>query len=69
MQWSTVCLLLSTVFTEGWAIWQVDYTYAFAQADFNEEVYVEYPCLYGPKSVANHALKLCKSLYGLRQAP
>ena len=69
VQWSTVCLLLSTVLTEEWATQQVDYTNTFAQADLNEEVYVEYPRLFGPKSVANHVLKLCKSLYGLCQAP
>jgi hypothetical protein len=34
-----------------------------------EEVYLEYSCLFGPKSGANRVLRLLKSLYGLRQAP
>ena len=69
VQWSTVRLLLSTVLTEGWATRQVDYTNAFAQAEINEEVYIECPRLFGPKSGSPRVLKLLKSLYGLKQAP
>ena len=69
VQWSTIRLLLSTVLTEGWSTRQVDYTNAFVQADINEEVYLEYPRMFGPKSGTNRVLKLNKSLYGLRQAP
>jgi hypothetical protein len=69
VQWSTIRLLLSTVLTEGWATRQVDYTNAFAQAEINEEVYLDFPRLFGPKSGSNVVLKLLKSLYGLRQAP
>ena len=69
VQWSTIRMLLSTVLTEGWATRQVDYTNAFAQADLKEEVYLEFPRMFGPKSGANLVLKLVKSLYGLRQAP
>lgn len=69
VQWSTILLLLSTVLTEGWTTRQVDYTNAFAQADLKEEVYVEYPRLFGPKTGGDKVLHLLKSLYGLRQAP
>ena len=69
VQWSTIRLLLSTVLTEGWATRQVDYTNAFAQANLNEEVYLEFPKMFAPKSRSNVVLKLVKSLYGLRQAP
>ena len=69
VQWSSIRLLLSIVLTEGWATRQVDYTNAFAQADLSEEVYVEYPKMFAPKSKADRVLKLRKSLYGLRQAP
>ena len=69
VQWSKICLLLSTVLTEGWATRQVDYTNAFAQAEFKEEVFLEFPRLFGPKSGSNVVLKLLKSLYGLKQAP
>ena len=67
--WSTMRLLLLTVLTEGWSTRQVDYTNAFAQADLKEEVYLEYPCMFGPKSGTNKVLRLLKNLYGLRQAP
>jgi hypothetical protein len=50
VQWSTICLLLSTVLTEGWTSRQVDHTNAFAQAELKEEVYVECPRLFGPVS-------------------
>ena len=69
VQWSTIRLLLSTVLTEGWTTRQVDYTNAFAQAELKEEVYVEYPKMFGPKSGPDRVLHLLKSLYGLRQAP
>jgi hypothetical protein len=69
VQWSTIRLLLSTVLTEGWTTRQVDYTNAFAQAELKEEVFVEYPRLFGPKSGTDRVLRLLKSLYGLRQAP
>ena len=69
VQWSTIRLLLTTVLTEGWVTRQVDYTNAFVQAELKEEVYVDYPRMFGPKSGANCVLKLRKSLYGLRQAP
>jgi hypothetical protein len=69
VQWSTIRLLLSTVLTEKWTTRQVDYTNAFAQAELNEEVYVEFPRLFGPPSGEDRVLELKKSLYGLRQAP
>ena len=69
VQWSTIRLLLTTVLTEGWVTRQVDYTNAFVQAELKEEVYMEYPRMFGPKSGIDCVLKLRKSLYGLRQAP
>ncbi len=69
VQWSTIRLLLSTVLTEKWTTRQVDYTNAFAQAELHEEVYVEFPRLFGPPSGEDRVLELKKSLYGLRQAP
>ena len=55
--------------TEGWTTRQVDYNNSFAQAELKEEVYVEFPRLFGPKSGTDKVLHLLKSLYGLRQAP
>ena len=48
VQWSTIRLLLNLVLTEGWCTRQVDYTNAFAQAELNEEVFLEYPRLFAP---------------------
>jgi hypothetical protein len=69
--WCSGRLLLSTVLTEGWETRQVDYTNAFAQAAINEEVYIECPRLFGPKSGSPRVLRLLKSLYDglLKQAP
>ena len=69
VRWSTIRLLLSIVLAESWATRQVDYTNAFAQADLREEVYLEFPKMFGPKSGAKIVLKLLKRFYGLRQAP
>lgn len=68
MQWTTVCLLLYTVLTEGWAPCQVDYTNTFSGVDLNEDIYIEYPCLSEPRLVVNSVLQLCKSLHGICQA-
>jgi hypothetical protein len=56
-------------FTEKWTTRQVDYKNAFAQAELNEDVYVECPRLFGLASGKDKVLHLRKSLYGLRQAP
>jgi hypothetical protein len=39
-------MLLVSILTKGWTTQQVDYTNAFAQAEINEEIYVEYPKLF-----------------------
>ena len=48
---------------------QVDYSYAFVQADIDEEVYCDLLLeFFGPSS-KSYVLKLKKSLYGRKQAP
>ena len=69
VQWSTVRLLLTMVLSNGWTTKQVDYTNAFAQANLNEEVYIEAPRGFRRPDGRDMILKLRKSLYGLRQAP
>jgi hypothetical protein len=49
VKWSTVHMLLTLTLGEGWAMRQVDYTNAFAQAEMGGGVYVEPPRLFGPK--------------------
>ena len=71
VQWSTIRLLLTLTLANDWTTRQVDYTNAFAQADLNEQVYVEPPRGFLPKHKrgTDSVLHLNKSLYGLRQAP
>jgi hypothetical protein len=69
VEWSTVRMLLTMVLQEGWNTKQVYYTNAFAQAELDEEVYVEPPKLFEIRSGKDLVVKLLKSLYGLKQSP
>jgi len=71
VQWSTLRILFTLILDKGWTTRQVDYTNAFAQAELNDEVYVEHPRDFAPKgrSKGETVLKLLKSLYGIKQAP
>lgn len=69
VQWSTVRLLLTLILSNNWTTKQVDYTNAFAQAELNENVYIEPPKGFARKDKKDMVLKLLKSLYGLKQAP
>jgi hypothetical protein len=69
VQWSTVRLVLTLALKHGWATRQVDYTNAFAQADIQEEVYIEPPRGFSGQDGLDKVLRLRKSLYGLKQAP
>jgi len=62
-------MLLSTVLTECWTTRQVDYYNAFAQAEIEDEMYVEFPRPFESISGEDRVLRLKKSLYGLQQAP
>lgn len=69
VQWSTIRLILTLTLKHEWSTRQVDYTNAFAQADLQEEVYIEAPKGFSGKDGEDKVLKLLKSLYGLKQAP
>ena len=69
VQWSTIQLVLSMILSKGWITKQVDYTNAFAQAEINEEVYIDHPKGFGGADSIHKVLRLLKSLYGLNQAP
>ena len=43
VQWSTIRFVLTMIISNRWSTKQVDYTNAFAQADINEEVYIDPP--------------------------
>ena len=69
VQWSTVRMLLTLILSNGWTTKQVDYTNAFAQAEIQEEVYIEPPKGFENRDKLDKVLHLLKSLYGLKQAP
>ena len=69
VQWSTVRLMLILSMVYGMETRQVDYVNAFAQADLDEEVYIELPRGYAQEDSEDCVLKLNKSLYGMVQAP
>jgi hypothetical protein len=59
-----ILLILSLIL--GLAITQVDYTASFVHAGVGEDVYIEMPKSSGKPGIV---LKLCKSVYGLKQSP
>ena len=70
VQWTGIRLILILSFVLNWQMVQTDYTNAFAQSTLAEEVYMEIPKDFMTTDKNNdYALKLNKSLYGLRQPP
>ena len=69
--WSTIRLMFIMSLLSDWAMVQVDYTNAFAQAFLKEIVYIKIPMgFYSKKGSSSEiVLRLIKSLYGLVQAP
>jgi hypothetical protein len=66
-------MIIKLAIQGGWATCQADFSNAFIQATFKEEVYVELPEMFCDEN--NHGntdgitLKLKKSMYGLVQVP
>jgi hypothetical protein len=50
------------ILSNGWSTKQVDYTNPFAQADVNEEVYIDPPKGFGGTDGIHNVLRLLKSL-------
>lgn len=63
----TVRTVISMTVIHDWPIFQMDVYNAFLQGDLSEEVYMELPV--GFRSQGESCVcRLCKSLYGLKQA-
>ena len=54
---------------ENWATRQVDYSNSFAQAELDDDLYVEPPRGFAGRDKKDKVLHLLKSFYGLKQAP
>lgn len=63
----TVRCALAVDASKNWSLHQMDVTNAFLQGDLNEEIYMSISQGFD-KQRPNHACKLLKSLYGLKQA-
>jgi hypothetical protein len=64
--WTIVGILLILSSILGLATTQVDYTAAFVHADVGEDMNIEMPNSFGKPGIV---LKLCKSLYRIKQSP
>jgi hypothetical protein len=65
----SVRLLLALATQEGWCVHHMDVKSAFLNDDLKEEVYVHQPPGFAIPDMEGKVLRLCKALYGLRQAP
>jgi hypothetical protein len=66
---TTICIVLSIAFSNGWPIHQIDIYNAFLHRDISEVVYMSQPPSFAHPQFPTHLCKLQKSLYGLKQAP
>ena len=57
------------ILSNEWHIKQVDHTNVFAQAEIQEDIYIEPPKGFRGVDKIPKVLKLLKILYGLKQAP
>jgi hypothetical protein len=65
----SVRLLFTLAAQEGWRVHHMDVKSVFLNGDLKEEVYVHQLSEFVISSKEGNMLRLCKALYGLRQAP
>jgi hypothetical protein len=64
---ASVRTLIGVAAAQAWKISQMDVKNAFLNGDLEEEVYMQPPpCVEAP---SGHVCRLCKALYGIKQAP
>jgi hypothetical protein len=61
-------LLIALAAQEGWRVHHMDVKSAFLNGDLKEEVYMHQPPGFAIPGKEGKVLRLCKALYGLRQA-
>ena len=64
-----VRILLTLAAQEGWQVDHMDVKSTFLNGDLKEEVYMRQPPGYAVAKEQRKVYRLCKALYGLRQAP
>jgi hypothetical protein len=62
-------LLFTLAAQEGWHVHHLDIKSVFLNGDLKEEVYVHQSLEFAIPGKEGNVLRLCKALYGLRQAP
>ncbi|KAL3687453.1 hypothetical protein R1sor_013762 [Riccia sorocarpa] len=68
IKWTTLRLIISLVARHSWPLSHLDVRTAFLHGELQDEVYLTLPP--GFKTSSPHIVfRLCKALYGLRQAP
>jgi hypothetical protein len=65
----SVRVLISCAANLGWNLHQLDVKNAFLHGDLREEIYMHIPPCFETNQTKNKVLRLCRSLYGLKQSP
>ena len=65
----SVRLLLAMAAAKDWRVHHLDVKFAFLNGELAETVFVKQALSFAVKGAEHKVLKLCKALYGLRQAP
>jgi hypothetical protein len=66
---NSVRTLISCAVNLGWDLFQLDVKNAFLHGDLQEEIYMHIPPGFNTAQTEGKILRLCRSLYGLKQSP
>ena len=66
---TSVHLVLSLATSHGWCLRQLDVNNAFLQGTVTVDVFMAQPQGFTSTYHLNHVCRLCKAIYGLKQAP